>query len=98
MDALNLNINTGILTESLRKQLLGKLKESPGASPVNLVLSDPKTGIAIQFISRKFKVSITSELIDSLKAAGIDVSLSEYAEPDADSPLTPTWDYSNTDF
>lgn len=96
--ALLIRLHTNILSESLRNRLVDILRQSRGASPVNLLLSDPKTGMEIMFFSKKYKVDITSELMESLKAIGIEVSLGDCNEPKEQTPFVPAWDITNSDF
>ena len=71
LSGFSLDITTPMLTQQFRKDLVRTVKKHKGKIPLTLCLFDPETKYRIQFISKKFQVSVTSELIRDLNAIGI---------------------------
>lgn len=71
---LTLTISTDILNETLRKQLLTIIRENKGKTELKVKLLDPKSRYMVEFVSRKFSVCVTSELIANLESTGITCS------------------------
>jgi hypothetical protein len=47
------------------------IRTNAGNIPLSMVLYDPKTKYRIDFLSRKFKVAVTSTFVDQIKDLGI---------------------------
>ena len=71
LSGFSLDITTPMLTQQFRKDLVRTVKKHKGKIPLTLYLFDPETKYRIQFISKKFQVSVTSELIRDLHAIGV---------------------------
>ena len=71
LSGFSLDITTPMLTQQFRKDLVRTVKKHKGKIPLTLYLFDPETKYRIQFISKKFQISVTSELIRDLQAIGI---------------------------
>ena len=72
MSGFSIEVNTPMLTPSFRKQLLGVVKSHPGDQQLIIYFFDPETRYRIQFISRKFQVSVSTELIADLYRIGVE--------------------------
>ena len=67
----SLDISTTMLSPEFIKKLSGVLKRHKGSLPLTMYLDDPVTKYRIQFYSKKYQVSVSSELIRELKNIGI---------------------------
>ena len=76
LTAITLNIQTTVLNPEFRKRLLATLKGSKGDIPLKIALNDPVKGYQVEFNSRKFRVSVTSDLIQQLKELGLGYHIS----------------------
>ena len=61
-----------MLTPQFRENLVKVVKKHRGSIPLTLYLFDPETHYRIQFVSKKFQVGVTSEVIQDLHRIGID--------------------------
>ena len=71
----SISISTPMLTPEFREKLVKLIKNNKGNVPLTMYLYDPDKKWNIEFLSRKFKVSVTADLIDELNAAGIKYSV-----------------------
>ena len=71
----SISISTPMLTPEFRERLVRLIKKNKGNVPLTMYLYDPEKKWNIEFLSRKFKVSVTADLIDELNAAGIKYSV-----------------------
>jgi DNA polymerase-3 subunit alpha len=71
----SISISTPMLTPEFRERLVKLIKNNKGNVPLTMYLYDPEKKWNIEFLSRKFKVSVTADLIDELNAAGIKYSV-----------------------
>ena len=71
MLGITLQVSTEQITPAWRKALARLFRENKGKCPVNVCLSDPATGYRIDFHSKKFSVSLSSEFLGSLDKMGI---------------------------
>lgn len=62
----SINLTTPMLTEEFRKKLVKLIKGNKGNVPLTMFLFDPVNKWNIEFLSRKFRVAITSQFIDEL--------------------------------
>ena len=65
------DLSTSMLSPEFRANLVSVLKRHKGNIPLNIFLIDEKTGYRIRFFSKGYRVSVTSGLINDLKALGI---------------------------
>ncbi len=70
-----LNITTPELNAALRKDLMGIIKRHSGSTPLLLNVYDPTTKYKIDFQSRKFRVEVGSELVDEIRALGLNYTV-----------------------
>jgi len=63
---INLHLSSDQLSNDFRKSLIKLFKEHSGNMQLCICLSDPNTGYKVDFYSRKFKVAINGDLLDSL--------------------------------
>ena len=61
------NLSTPMLTPEFRTSLVQMIKQNKGTVPLYMYLHDPEKNWNIEFLSRKFKVAVTSELIADLQ-------------------------------
>ena len=66
-----INISTPMLSPEFREKLVKMIKRNKGNVPLTMFLYDPEKGWNIEFLSRKFRVAVTSSLIEELQALGI---------------------------
>ena len=72
MTGFTLNLTSSMVTLDFRKNLVNLMKRHKGKTPLTIFLYDPNTHYKIEFLSRKFQVAVTSDLILDLKEMGID--------------------------
>ena len=60
-----------MLSPEFREKLVSVLKKNKGRIPLTMFLTDPDTKYRIEFLSNKFQVAVSSEMIDELKRLGI---------------------------
>ena len=63
---LMIHISTTMLNSSFRERLVGLIKENKGSVPLTMKLTDPQTRFTIEFLSRKFQISLNLNFIDQL--------------------------------
>ena len=71
----SISISTPMLTSDFRERLVKMIKRNKGNVPLTMYLYDPENKWNIEFLSRKFKVSVTADFIDELNSAGIKYSV-----------------------
>ena len=64
-------VSTPMLNSSFREHLVSLVKKNKGGVPLTMFLYDPQTKFRIEFLSRKFQISVTLPLIEDLKEMGI---------------------------
>ena len=73
--SLKLSISTTMLTGEFRESLVNIIKRNKGSIPLTMTLHDPQTHFKIDFLSRKFQVTITQQLMNQLESIGIALQL-----------------------
>ena len=73
--SLKLSISTTMLTGEFRENLVNIIKRNKGSIPLTMTLHDPQTHFKIDFLSRKFQVTITQQLMNQLESIGIALQL-----------------------
>ena len=71
LSGFSIELSTSMLSPEFRASLVTVLKRHKGKMALNIFLRDEKTGYRIRFFSKGFQVSVTTALIDDLKAIGI---------------------------
>ena len=66
-----INISTPMLSPEFREKLVRLIKANKGNVPLSMFLYDPEKKWNIEFLSRKFRVSVTADFIDRLNEMGI---------------------------
>ena len=66
-----INISTTMLSPEFREKLVRLLKANKGNIPLSMFLTAPDKGWKIEFLSRKFRVAVTSDFIADLQKMGI---------------------------
>ena len=74
---LSVKITTSMLTAQFREKLVKMIKQHKGNAPLSLFLYDPEKNWNIEFLSHKFRVAVTGQLIEELEAAGIKYSITK---------------------
>ena len=74
---LSISITTSMLTTDFRERLVKLIKKNKGNVPLSLFLYDPEKKWNIEFLSHKFRVAVTADLINELESAGIKYSISK---------------------
>ena len=67
----SIQLSTPMLSQEFREKLVGIIKKNKGSVPLTMFLYDPENKWNIEFLSRKFKVAVTSTLLDELRALNI---------------------------
>lgn len=75
LKGFSINVTTTLLSPDFRKRLVVLLNEHKGNIPLSMYLFDPNTKYRIEFLSKKFQVAVTRELVDNLKDMGISYSV-----------------------
>ena len=72
LSGFQVELTTPMLSAAFREKLVKVLRRHKGDTPFTIFLFDPETRYRIQFYSKKFQVSVCSELISDLQKIGID--------------------------
>lgn len=75
--ALTLYVQTPLLSEDFRKRLSKLLRENKGSTPLHIFLHDPSTDYKIDFHSRKYNLSVNTELIQQISTLGLQYKVSK---------------------
>ena len=67
----SIQLSTPMLSQEFREKLVGIIKRNKGSVPLTMFLYDPENKWNIEFLSRKFKVAVTSSLLDELRALNV---------------------------
>lgn len=73
MKTIKIEILTSSLSPVFREELLRIIKENPGDCSLSIFLKDGETDHGIEFNSKKYKVSYSEEMKDSLSKIGAKV-------------------------
>ena len=60
-----------MLSQEFRERLVKMIKKNKGSVPLTMFLYDPENKWNIEFLSRKFKVAVTSDLLDELREMNV---------------------------
>jgi len=71
----SIQISTPMLTPEFRERLVKMIKRNKGSVPLTMFLYDPDKKWNIEFLSRKFKVAVTDQLLDELQELNISYSV-----------------------
>jgi hypothetical protein len=67
----SIQLSTTMLSQEFREKLVKMIKRNKGSVPLTMFLYDPEKKWNIEFLSRKFKIGVTSSLLEDLKAMNI---------------------------
>ena len=67
----SIQLSTPMLSQEFREKLVKMIKRNKGSVPLTMFLFDPEKKWNIEFLSRKFKVAVTSSLLEELKSMNI---------------------------
>ena len=67
----SIQLSTSMLSQEFRERLVKMIKRNKGSVPLTMFLYDPEKKWNIEFLSRKFKIAVTSSLLEDLKAMNI---------------------------
>ena len=71
LKGFSISISTPMLSPEFREKLVNLIKKNKGNTPLTMFLYDPEKKWNIEFLSRKFRVAVTSDFIDHLQKIGI---------------------------
>ncbi len=71
IQSCSLIINTEQLNNEFREKLKSLLKTYEGKTPLKIFLEDNKTKYRVEFISKKFKISMSNEFLSEVQRLGI---------------------------
>ena len=71
----SIQISTPMLTPEFREKLVKMIKRNKGNVPLTMFLYDPDKKWNIEFLSRKFKVAVTDQLLEELQSLNISYSV-----------------------
>ena len=71
VSGFSISVVTNQLNEKFRQRLLRIIKENPGKIPLGLSLFDPATKYTIDFMSRKYSVSLSNDFIRKINELGV---------------------------
>ena len=69
--AVRIHVATSQLSADLRTSLVKVLRKHKGKTTLKVVLSDQEKGYNIEFFSKKFPVTVSTDLMDSLNGLGL---------------------------
>ena len=72
-----IKISTAMLMPEFREKLVKLIKKNKGNVPLTMLLHDPEKGWNIEFLSRKFRISVTAPLIEELGRLQVTYSISK---------------------
>ena len=75
LKAFSINISTTMLTPEFRNRLVKTIKRNKGTVPLTMSLFDPVKRWNIEFLSRKFHVTVSSKFIEELEELGVRYSV-----------------------
>ena len=75
ISGITVDIDTSLLSPEFRKELTGLLKASKGSVPLAIMLSDAKTGYKLELRSKKYAVTVNSELAGKLRLMGLNYTI-----------------------
>ena len=75
LKGFSISISTPMLSPEFREKLVRTIKANKGTVPLTMFLYDPEKKWNIEFLSRKFRVAVTSDFIDQLQKLGIKYSV-----------------------
>ena len=67
----SIQLSTPMLSQEFREKLVKMIKKNKGNVPLTMFLYDPENKWNIEFLSRKFKVAVTADLLAELRAMNI---------------------------
>ena len=67
----SIQLSTPMLSQEFRERLVKMIKKNKGSVPLTMFLYDPENKWNIEFLSRKFKVAVTSDLLDELREMNV---------------------------
>ena len=67
----SIQLSTPMLSQEFRERLVKMIKKNKGSVPLTMFLYDPENKWNIEFLSRKFKVAVTSDLLSELRAMNV---------------------------
>ena len=67
----SIQLSTPMLSQEFRERLVRMIKKNKGSVPLTMFLYDPENKWNIEFLSRKFKVAVTSDLLDELREMNV---------------------------
>ena len=73
--SFTINIDSAQLNEKFRKALVHIIKEFPGKTRLGVYLRDARTGYRVELFSKKFGVTVCSDLLAGLEKQGISYSI-----------------------
>ena len=73
--AVRIHLDTEVLNKSFTSSLTRTLRHHKGKTTLKIVLSDQGKGYRIEFFSKKFPVSVSTELFETLTALGLEWSV-----------------------
>ena len=67
----SIQLSTPMLSQEFRERLVKMIKKNKGSVPLTMFLYDPENKWNIEFLSRKLKVAVTSDLLDELREMNV---------------------------
>ena len=67
----SIQLSTPMLSQEFREKLVKMIKRNKGSVPLTMFLYDPENKWNIEFLSRKFKIAVTSSLLEDLRSLNI---------------------------
>ncbi len=67
----SIQLSTPMLSQEFREKLVKMIKKNKGSVPLTMFLYDPENKWNIEFLSRKFKIAVTSSLLEDLRSMNI---------------------------
>ena len=71
----SISISTPMLSPEFRENLVKLIKRNKGSVPLTMFLHDPGKKWNIEFLSHKFRIGVSLQLIEELKSMGIKYSV-----------------------
>ena len=75
ISGITLELDTALLSPEFRGRLRSLLKDNAGKTPLGLQLYDKATGYKLDFHSKKYFVSVTSDFVERVRHLGMNYSL-----------------------
>ena len=77
ISCFTINLDSSRVNSDLRKALSKALSANKGKTPLHIYLNDEESGYKVEFVSKKYSISVTGALVDAMVALGLNFTVSK---------------------